>query len=101
MVTSLMDAHIFSKLISADQKLIRNLGVLAGPLDILTSQSQLDFQGFMSKSKNQIVVSIAMEIIKSIIVPDPYLVLAYYSITIFIVKIDTSNFGIRETLYHQ
>ena len=98
MVSSPKDARIFLGLVGAYRKFIPNLGVLAAPLNVLTTMSKSEFEEHLQSSTNYELIVDAMAKIKKIITADPCLALPRKDITTFIVRTDASDFGIGATL---
>lgn len=98
MVSSPKDTRIFLGLVGAYRKFIPNLGVLAAPLNTLTTLSKPEFDTYMDCLERSQNISDCMEKIKSIITSDPCLSLPHKNVSTFIVRTDASDFGIGATL---
>jgi hypothetical protein len=81
-------------LVGPYRKLIPNLGVLTSPLNLLARLSKPKFKKYIKIEMNKSTILIAIDMIKGIIISDPYFVLGQKDIDTFIIKIDISNVGI-------
>ena len=98
MILSPKDAQSFLGLVGAYRKFIPNLGVLACPLNTLTTMSSHEFRDHCSRLENRNTIEEAMTAIKNIITADPCLALPQKGVNTFIVRTDASDFGIGATL---
>jgi hypothetical protein len=84
MVTSLKDTHIFLGLGGAYRKFIPDFGVLAIPLNFLTTLLKPEFDSHLAIPENRLYITSAMDTMKAIVTVDLCLVLQIRALIILL-----------------